>query len=73
MRLAQQMAVESDLVTGDMVEATEFPQLVQKYGVMGVPKTVVNETVSFEGAVPEAHFLSQVLKAAGNSGEPGKK
>ena len=46
-----------------MVEATEFPHLVQKYGVMGVPKTVVNETVTFEGAVPEAHFLSQVLKA----------
>jgi hypothetical protein len=62
-RLAQQMAVESEFITGDMVEATEFPQLVQKYGVMGVPRTVVNETTSFEGAVSEAHFLSQVLKA----------
>ena len=57
------MAVESEFVTGDMVEATEFPQLVQKYGVMGVPRTVVNETVSFEGAVAEAYFLSQVLRA----------
>ena len=64
MRLAQQMAVESDKVTGDMVEATEFPQLSQKYGVMGVPRTVINETISFEGAVPEAAFLAQVLKAA---------
>lgn len=63
MRLAQQMAVENQLITGDMVEATEFPHLVQKYHVMGVPRTVVNETVSFEGAVSEAEFLSQVLKA----------
>lgn len=55
------------MVTGDMVEATEFPHLVQKYGVMGVPKTVVNESVSFEGAVPEAHFLSEVMKAAGQA------
>jgi predicted DsbA family dithiol-disulfide isomerase len=62
-RLAQQMAVECEHITGDMVEATEFPQLVQKYGVMGVPRTVVNETVSFEGAVPEATFLAKVLSA----------
>jgi len=65
--------MESDLVTGDMVEATEFPHLAQKYSVMGVPKTVVNETVSFEGSVPEAHFLSQVLKAASIPGQPGDK
>jgi predicted DsbA family dithiol-disulfide isomerase len=58
------MAVESDKVTGDMVESTEFPHLVQKYGVMGVPRTVINETTSFEGAVPEATFLAQVLKAS---------
>jgi hypothetical protein len=32
--------------------------------VYGVPKTVVNETISFEGAVPEEEFLAQVLKAA---------
>jgi len=57
------MAVESDLVTGDMVEATEFPHLALKYNVMGVPKTIVNETVSFEGAVPEASFLANVQKA----------
>jgi hypothetical protein len=57
------MAVESDLVTGDMVEATEFPHLALKYSVMGVPKTIVNETVSFEGAVPEATFLANVQKA----------
>ena len=63
MRLAHQMAVESDLVTGDMVEATEFPHLALKYNVMGVPKTIVNETVSFEGAVPEASFLANVQKA----------
>ena len=72
MRLAQQMAIENENITGEMVEATEFPHLVQKYGVQGVPKTVVNETVSFEGAVPEAHFLSQVLKAATQAAEPKK-
>lgn len=63
MRLAHQFALESGLITGDMVEATEFPHLVQRYGVRGVPKTVVNETVFIEGAVPEDAYLSKVLEA----------
>lgn len=55
--------MENDLITGDMVEATEFPHLVQRYGVRGVPKTVVNETVFIEGAVPEEAFLARVSEA----------
>jgi len=53
------------MVRADMVEATEFPHLVHKYNVFGVPKTVVNEVVEFEGAAPEPLFLAQVMKAAG--------
>lgn len=64
-RLAHQMAVESPRVRAEMVEATEFPHLAQRYAVFGVPKTVVNETEVFEGAVPEPVFLARVLKAAG--------
>jgi predicted DsbA family dithiol-disulfide isomerase len=47
-----------------MVEATEFPQLAQKYQVFGVPKTVMNEKVFIDGAVPEERFLESVLQAA---------
>lgn len=64
-RLAHQCALESPRVSGDMVEATEFPHLAQKYHVFGVPKTVINETVFIEGAVPEQVFLDHILKAAG--------
>ena len=63
-QLAQRMAIESDMVRADMVEASEFPHLVHKYNVFGVPKTVVNEGVSFEGAQPEPLFLAHVMKAA---------
>jgi len=44
------MAVESSRVTADVVEATEFPELVQRYSVSGVPKTVVNDFVELVGA-----------------------
>jgi len=62
-RLGHQFALESPFVKSEMVESTEFPHLAQKYNVFGVPKTVVNETVFIEGAVPEDTFLEHVLKA----------
>ena len=52
MRLAHQFALESDLITADMVEATEFPHLAQRYAVRAVPRTIINETGVIEGACP---------------------
>ena len=61
--LAHQLAYASDKVTADMVEVTEFPHLGQKYDVMGVPRTVINEYTYLEGAAPEQMLLEK-LKAA---------
>jgi glutaredoxin-like protein len=61
--LAHQLAFESDLVRGDMVEAIEFPHLSNKYQVQGVPRTVINETVHQEGAAPEAMLLEKLQQA----------
>ena len=63
--MAHMMAMESDFIKGDMVEAIEFPHLSEKYGVEGVPKIVINDTVEFVGAYPEEAYLEYVLKAAG--------
>ena len=62
-RLAHKMALESDLVTGDMVEAIEFPHISNKYQVMGVPRTVINEDFFLEGAAPEAMLMAEVREA----------
>jgi glutaredoxin-like protein len=62
--LAHKFAIECDLVSADMVETSEFPHLVQKYQVMGVPKIVVNEEFSVLGAVPEEKVLEEITKAA---------
>ena len=48
-----------------MVESIEFPQLANKYHVYGVPRTVINEETSVEGALPEEPFVAHVLKAVG--------
>jgi glutaredoxin-like protein len=65
-RLGHQFALASEKITSDMIESTEFPHLAHKYNVSGVPKTVINETLAVDGAVPEAVFLENVLKAAGS-------
>lgn len=61
--MAHKFAVENDLIRADAIDANEFPQLAVKYGIMGVPKIVVNEKIEFVGAVPENLFLEQVLLA----------
>ncbi len=57
------LAIENEQITSDVVEISEFPTLAQKYSVMGVPKVVINETHSFEGALPETLFVDHVLNA----------
>jgi predicted DsbA family dithiol-disulfide isomerase len=58
------MAVENEHIMADVVEVSEFVELAQRYNVQGVPKTVVNDTVEFVGALPEPRFVQQVLQAA---------
>jgi glutaredoxin-like protein len=62
--LACKFAVENDLIRADVIDAGEFPQLAVKYGVMGVPKIIVNEKIEFVGALPEDLFLQHVLAGA---------
>ena len=61
--LAHKMAYYSPKVKGDMIEATEFPHLSQKYNVMGVPRTVIDEKNFIEGAAPE-NMVIKKIKAA---------
>lgn len=50
-------------ILADMIESSEFPHLVNKYAIISVPKVVINEAVSFEGALPEKPFAEQVIRA----------
>ena len=63
------MAVESEHVTGDVIEAQEFPDLARRYAVRGVPKIVINETTEFVGALPENQYLAQLRAAVEGNGK----
>ena len=64
------MAMSFADVTADVIEAQEFPRLSQQYMVSGVPKTVANNRVEVLGAMPEARFIGEVLRALPDAAEP---
>ena len=62
--VAHKLAVESNMIRADVIDASEFPTLAQKYTVIGVPKVVINEKVEFVGAFSEDLFAEHVLLGA---------
>ena len=63
--LAHQMAMENPaMIRAEGVEATEFPELANRFHVHGVPQTVINAGSGMVvGAVPEQHLLAEIQKA----------
>ncbi len=60
--LAHKLAIASEWITADMVEASEFPHLANRYQVYGVPRTIIEDVVHIEGAAPEQQVVSQLLQ-----------
>ena len=66
MTLAHQLAMESPMVQAEMVEATEFQALSNKYNVSGVPQTTINDgAANITGAVPESNMLEELKRITG--------
>lgn len=61
-RLAHVMALFNENITGDAIEAVEYGSWATKYTVRGVPKTVVNDKLEFEGAHPPDVVITRILK-----------
>ena len=59
--IAHKLAIESDMITADVIDSSEFATLAQKYSVIGVPKIVINEKVDLVGAFSEDLFAEHVV------------
>ena len=64
--------MENEHITADCIEATEFPDLVGRYRIHAVPKTVINEEQSLEGSLPESYFLDTIMGAVQPPDEGGE-
>jgi len=62
-QLAHRFAYLNDNLTADMIESAEFPELAQKFLVTKVPRTIINESSAFDGAVPPDILYMEILKA----------
>jgi glutaredoxin-like protein len=58
--LANRAAIESPFVSTVAIDATEFPDLVRRYNVNGVPKTVINDAIEIMGAASEDAFVAAI-------------
>jgi len=66
--LAHQMAMENpQMIRAEGVEATEFPELANRFNVRGVPQTVINSGAgTVVGAVPEQNLMAEIMLALQN-------
>jgi len=66
--LAHQMAMENpQMIIAEGVEATEFPDLANRFNVRGVPQTVINAGKgTVVGAVPEQNLVAEIMRALQN-------
>jgi predicted DsbA family dithiol-disulfide isomerase len=61
--LAHKMAMESDKIRAEAIEAAEFPEMAMQYNVRAVPRTIINDQDVLEGAVPESIFVGRILQS----------
>ncbi len=62
--LAWRMALESTRIRVEIVEATEFPALLQRFAIVAVPATLINGRSLITGALPDDEYVASVLRAA---------
>jgi len=62
--LAHQIAMENPaMVLAEGVEAMEFNELSEEYGISSVPDTVINAGAGrVVGAVPEQNMLAELMR-----------
>jgi len=62
--LAHMLALESPMVQAEGIEAMEFQELAQQFGVSGVPHTTINDGAGeMVGAAPEQMLIAEIKRA----------
>lgn len=61
-KAAHDFSLINPKIKAQMINSSFFPALCQKYRVMGVPKTVINDRIEFTGAQPPSELLNYIMK-----------
>ncbi|MGA1821294.1 MAG: thioredoxin family protein [Thermoplasmatota archaeon] len=59
--VASRFAMLNDEIHTSVIELIEFPEMAERYQVLGVPKTIVNEEIKFTGAYDAGELLEIII------------
>jgi len=67
------LGLESKLVLTSIFVASNFPEMVKRYHITEIPKTIFGENLHLDGHVSESVFLEMIFQAEGLKTGPDKK
>jgi len=67
------LALESRLISADIMIASDFPELIRKHSITKLPKTVFGDNLQMDGHVSESEFLEMIFQAEGLKPGPDRK
>jgi thiol-disulfide isomerase/thioredoxin len=67
------LALENALVNTSIIVASSFPELVKRYGIKTLPKTIFGDNLHMDGHVRESEFLEMIFESEGLRPGPEKK
>jgi alkyl hydroperoxide reductase subunit AhpF len=59
------LALESTLVSAEIIIASDYPELIKKHSIKTLPKTIFGENLHMDGHVTESEFLEMIFQAEG--------
>lgn len=62
-RLALHLAAANKNITAEIIDSLEFPELVHKYQVNSVPRTIINERFDILEVVSEEELMSKIMES----------
>jgi len=67
------LGLESKMISASIFVASDFPELVKRYHITELPKTIFGENLHLDGHVTESTFLEMIFQAEGLKTGPDKK
>jgi hypothetical protein len=67
------LALESRLISTSIIVASDFPDMMKRYRISTLPRTIFGENLHMDGHVSESEFLEMVFQAEGLKAGPEKK
>jgi len=59
------LALESTLVSTEIIIASDYPELIRKHSIKILPKTIFGENLHMDGHVTEGEFIEMIFQAEG--------